>query len=367
MGKRSNGEGSVLKRKDGRWCAAYTVNGNRKYLYGKSRKEVVGKMRDVLAKTGSGTYYPDIKIEDYVGQWLKDSVKDSVRERTYERYEQVARNHIVPELGYMSLTSLTEMDVQSLYRRKLDSGCSARTVQYIHVTLHKALKQALRWKLVPNNVVEGATPPRVKKREITVLSPDQVRVFFEGIRGHRLEAMFVLATTTGLRQGELLGLRWEDVDTKESVLYVVRTLSKTNDGVVFNPPKTAKGRRSVGLTQVAMEALERHKARQDEEKGTWFRDHGLVFPNVYGEPRTQRGPLLDALRKVLAKHGLPEIRFHDLRHTCATLLLSKNVNPKIVSEMLGHGDVAFTLSVSSHVLKGMQRGAVKAMDDILDG
>jgi integrase len=217
------------------------------------------------------------------------------------------------------------------------------------------------------HVVEGVTRPKVTRKEIRVLSPAQVKVFFEGIRNHRLEAMFVLATTTGLRQGELLGLRWEDVDTRESVLYVVRTLSKTNDGVVFNPPKTAKGRRAVGLTQIALEALERHKARQEEEKGVWLEDHGLVFPNMYGEPRTQRTPVLYALKKVLAKHGLPEIGFHDLRHTCATLLLTKNVNPKIVSEMLGHGDVAFTLSVYSHVLKGMQKGAVQAMDDILNG
>jgi integrase len=194
-----------------------------------------------------------------------------------------------------------------------------------------------------------------------------VKVFFKGIRSHRLEAMFILATTTGLRQGELLGLRWEDIDSRESTLHVVRTLSKTNRGVVFNPPKTAKGRRSVGLTQLAVEALGKHKINQEKEKVGWHRDHGLVFPNIHGEPRTQRGPMLEALRKVLKENGLPEIRFHDLRHTCATLLLSKNVNPKIVSEMLGQGDVAFTLSVYSHVLRGMQAGAVKAMDDILDG
>ena len=118
---------------------------------------------------------------------------------------------------------------------------------------------------------------------------------------------------------------------------------------------------------MAIEALKRHKSTQELEKDGWHGDHGLVFPNIHGEPRTQRGPIPEALRKVLREHGLPEIRFHDLRHTCATLLLSKNVSPKIVSEMLGHGDVAFTLSVYSHVLKGMQAGAVKAMDDILDG
>jgi integrase len=132
MGKRSNGEGSVLKRKDGRWCAAYTVDGKRKYLYGKTRQEVARKLREALAKTSNGIYYPDIKIEDYIGQWLKDSVKDSVRTRTYERYESVSRVHIVPELGNKTLTSLTEMDVQSLYRRKLDSGCSPRTTKRYH-------------------------------------------------------------------------------------------------------------------------------------------------------------------------------------------------------------------------------------------
>jgi integrase len=166
----------------------------------------------------------------------------------------VSGNHIVPDLGDISLPSLTEMEIQSLYRRKLDSGCSPRTVQYIHVTLHKALKQAVRWGLVPTNVTEGATPPKVSRREVTVLSPDQVKDFFDAIRGHRLEAMFVLATTAGLREGELQGLRWEDIDIAGSVLHVVRPLSRTNKGVMFNPPKTAKGRRSVGLTRAAVEA-----------------------------------------------------------------------------------------------------------------
>jgi integrase len=287
LGRRSNGEGSILKRKDGRWRAAYTVEGKRKYIYGKTRKEVAGKSREVLAKTENATYYPDIEVEDYMGRWLKDSVKGSVRERTYERYESVSRVHIVPELGNRTLSSLTEMYIQSLYRRKLDAGCSPRTVHYVHVTLHKAVKQALRWRLVPNNVGEGATPPKVTKKEIRVLSPDQVKVFFEAIRDHRLEAMFVLATTTGLRQGELLGLRWEDIDTDESILYVIRTLSKTNRGVVFNPPKTARGRRSVGLTQMALEVLQRHKDNQESEKDGWYTDHGLVFPNIHGEPRTR--------------------------------------------------------------------------------
>jgi integrase len=364
MGKRSNGEGSVVKRKDGRWCAAYTAGGKRKYLYGKTRKEVVGKLKDTLAES-DGAYYPDIEVEDYLTRWLEDSVKESVRASTHERYESVCRVHIVPHIGKTNLADLTEMNVQSLYRERLGSGCSPRTVQYVHVTLHKALKQAVRWRLVPRNVAEAAVPPKVQKKEIVVLSPAQVKVFLKSVEGHRLEAMFVLAVTTGMRQGEMTGLRWEDIDEADGALYVLRTLSKTKEGIVFNQPKTAKGRRSVALTCLAIRALNKHRVRQQAEKGSWKKDHGLVFPNIHGEPRSQREPMIKALKKALEKAGLPQIRFHDLRHTAATLMLSKGVHPKIVSEMLGHGDVAFTLTVYSHVLKGMQKGATQAIDEAL--
>ncbi len=366
MGRRSNGEGSVARRKDGRWQAAYTIDGKRKYLYGRTRKEVAGKLRETLA--GKDEYlYPEVGVEDYLNKWLDDSVKDSVRARTYERYESVCRVHIVPHIGDKRLANLTEMDVQSLYRERLGSGCSPRTVQYVHLTLHKALKQAVRWRLVPRNVAEAAVPPRVQKKEIRVLSPAQAKVFLRSVEGHRLEAMFALAVTTGMRQGEMTGLRWEDVDLEDGTLYVLRTLSKTRDGIVFNQPKTAKGRRSVALTRLAIGTLKKHRARQEIEKGSWKEDHGLVFPNIHGEPRSQREPMIKALKKALEKAGLPVVRFHDLRHTAATLMLSKGVHPKIVSEMLGHGDVAFTLTVYSHVLKGMQKGATQAIDEALGG
>ncbi len=366
MGRRSNGEGSVARRKDGRWQAAYTIDGKRKYLYGKTRKEVVGKLRETLAES-DGAYYPDIGVEDYLTRWLEDSVKGSVRARTYERYESVCRVHINPHVGDKRLANLTEMDVQSLYRERLGSGCSPRTVQYVHLTLHKALKQAVRWRLVPRNVAEAAVPPRVQKKEIRVLSPAQAKVFLRSVEGHRLEAMFALAVTTGMRQGEMTGLKWEDVDLEDGTLCVLRTLSKTRDGIVFNQPKTAKGRRSVALTRLAIGTLKKHRARQEIEKGSWKANHGLVFPNIHGEPRSQREPMIKALKKALEKAGLPVVRFHDLRHTAATLMLSKGVHPKIVSEMLGHGDVAFTLTVYSHVLKGMQKGATQAIDEALGG
>jgi integrase len=163
----------------------------------------------------------------------------------------------------------------------------------------------------------------VQKKEIVVLSPAQVKVFLKSVEGHRLEAMFALAITTGMRQGELTGLKWEDIDESDGTLFVLRTLSRTKEGIVFNQPKTAKGRRSVALTHLAIRALNKHRARQDEEKGSWEKDHGLVFPNIHGAPRSQREPMIKALKRALEKAGLPVVRFHDLRHTAATLMLSK--------------------------------------------
>jgi integrase len=210
-------------------------------------------------------------------------------------------SHIIPYIGEKKLAGLTEMDVQSLYRERLDAGCSTRTVQYVHVTLHKALKQAVKWRLVSRNVAEAALPDKVQKTEIGVLSPDQAKVFLKSVAGHRLETMFALAITIRMRQGELLGLRWDDIDLEAGTLYVVRTLSKTNNGIVFNQPKTAKGRRAVTLTHLATRALEKHKVRQDEEKKSWVEDPGLVFPNIYREPRSQREPMIKALKKALEK------------------------------------------------------------------
>ncbi|PLS85073.1 MAG: site-specific integrase, partial [Actinobacteria bacterium] len=191
---------------------------------------------------------PKVTLGDYLRRWLEDSVKDSVRPTTYHRYESVVRLHIAPILGSTRLLKLTPAKVQALYRDRLDSGCSPRTVKYVHATLHKALKDAVRWQMVPVNVTEAVTVPKVTKEEITPLSPSQVRVFLRAVKGERLETMFVLAVTTGMRQGEILGLKWEDVDLDEGVVRVRRTLSRDGRKIIFSPPKTAKGKRSIGLT-----------------------------------------------------------------------------------------------------------------------
>jgi integrase len=303
-----------------------------------------------------------------VDRWLRDAVADTVRPVTFAKYEQIVRNHIKPSLGRLKLQTLTPAHVRGLYREKLDGGLSAHTVQYIHVTLNKALKQAVADGLVPRNVCEAVKPPRPQKREIAPLSPEQARRFLEACQGERLEALFVLAVHTGMRQGELLGLHWEDVDLEAGTLRVRTALAQTDDGPVLTSPKSAKSRRRIKLSGAAVEALKRHKAAQNAERlklGALWEDHGLVFPNRTGGFLSPYLLTDGSLKRPLGRAGLPQIRFHDLRHTCATILLSRGVHAKLVQELLGHANISITLDTYSHVLPGMDDGLAAVMGDAL--
>jgi integrase len=295
-------------------------------------------------------------------------VRDTVRPTTFERYEQIIRCHIVPVLGRIKLKGLGPAHVRGLYREKLDAGLSPGTVRYIHVTLHKGLKQAVMDALIPRNATEAVKPPQVRRAEMRPLSPEQVKTLLEVACGDRLEALYVLAVTTGLRQGELLGLKWEDVDLEAGKLRVQRTLAIAKGGPKLMAPKTKSSRRTVRLTQSATNALRSHLKRQlgkIDRAGSLWRENGLIFASETGDPLDRRYVTTHRFKPLLKRAGLPQIRFHDLRHTCATLLLGRNVNPKIVSEMLGHASIAITLDTYSHVLPNMQSEAAKAMEDAL--
>jgi integrase len=218
----------------------------------------------------------------------------------------------------------------------LDAGLSSSTVQLIHMTLHKALKQALKWGLVPRNVTEAVDAPKPQKKDIQPLTPEQARTFLRTTKGNRLEALYVLAITTGLRRGELLGLRWQDVDLKEKVVRVRQQLTFTNSGLSFTRPKNGRSR-NVALMNLSVEALKDHRKRQTDEKlkmGNLWQDTDLVFTSVKGTPLDARSLANRSFRPLLKRAGLPQIRFHDLCHTFATLFLSNGTHPKIVQEML---------------------------------
>ncbi|CAA9450535.1 MAG: Integrase [uncultured Rubrobacteraceae bacterium] len=354
--RRPKGTGSVYVR-DGVVIGQYEVRTpdgeiRRRYVRGKDKKEVAGRLARAIADRDSGLVYDSGKatVGEYLEGWL-DAIRGSLRERTWRRHEEIARIHLKPALGKTRLDGLNALQVQSLYRSKLDSGLSPRTVQMVHLTLHKALKQAVKWMLIPRNIAEAVDPPRPASKEIRPLAAGQVKKLLVAARGDKLEGLYVLAVTTGLRQGELLGLKWGDLDLRVGKLRVRRTVF---EGVV-NPPKTAKSNRSVRLTKEAVRLL-----AERPREGEW------VFPTRVGTPISCHNLINRSWKPLLKRAGLPDSRFHDLRHTCATLLLTKGVHPKIVQEMLGHSSITITLDLYSHVLPDMQQEAVSAMEDLLE-
>jgi len=375
---RANGDGDVYPRKNKKgkitsYRGAYVgTDGKRRYVSGKTKEEARKALREARSNADAGLVFDagKLMVGEYMDRWLADSVRDTVRQRTYERYESIARVHIKPAIGRLKLKALTPAHARALYRQKLDSGLAPRTVNYIHVTLHKALSQAVSDGLVPRNAA-SVKAPRPKKPEIKPLSPEQARKLIEaaGESGDRFEALYVLALHCGLREGELLGLRWDDVDFSgaTATLQVRRTLSETRTGHKFEKPKNGKGR-SVKCSQKATEALRSHRVRQNEERlkvGSLRQDSGLVFPTTTGTTMSCTNLLGRHFKPLLERAGLPTIRLHDLRHACATILLMAGKHPKYVQELLGHASISITLDTYSHVIEGMDGGLADAMDNAL--
>lgn len=286
MGKRGNGEGSISRRKSGGWMGQYVVHTaegrRRKTVYGTTRQEVAKKLVKALSNREDGLTFDakNLALGEYLDLWLRDSVQDTVRLTTYQGYERIARLHIKPALGRIKLDKLTPVHVRSLYRQRLEAGLAPRMVQLVHTTLHKALKQAVADDLIPRNVTEAVKAPRPIKKEMKPLSPEQARTLLEAARGEKLEALYALAVTTGMRQGEILGLKWEDIDLEVGTLQVRRTLSTaTGGGVKFGDPKTARSRRSIRIPKLTLASLKRHRKTQLAERmklsGLW-KDYDLA-------------------------------------------------------------------------------------------
>jgi integrase len=357
--RRIKGEGSVYRRKDGRCMGEYVdANGKRRYVSGKTKPEVKAKLRKLLEDRDKGIAYdPEgLTVERYLARWL-ESIQDRVRPGTYNPYEAITRLHIKPTLGSTKLEKLTALHLEKLYRQKLDAGLSARRVRYIHVTIRKALKDAVRLQLLSRNVADAAIPPRPVKHEIEPLTQEQMRSLLDAARGDKLEAIYVLAITTGMRQGELLGLQWKDLDLDAGTLRVNRSVYDS----VISPPKTSAGRRTIRLSKLAVAALKEHRVSAAKRRiSSW------VFPNAKGTTIGHQNLHNRSWKPLLRKAGLPHsTRFHDLRHSCISLLLARGVPVKVVSEMAGHADVSITLSIYGHVLPDMQSTAADGIDEAL--
>jgi integrase len=360
--RRGQGEGSIYRRSDGRWVAVLDLGWRdgkrtRKYFYGRTRSQAARKLALALTQWQQGHEFANerLTVEQFLGSWL-EAKQGTVRPGTWTRYEELVRLHVNPKLGKRRLARLKPDQLQQFYT-ELQSSRSPATLLKVHRMLHSAFQLAVRWDAMPQNITELViAPPTRQRHEFDTFTIEQARSFLKAVRGDRLEALYVLAITTGMRQGELLGLRWQDVDLERRQLQLVRQL------------KTRQSRRAVVLPQLAATALVDHRVRQAaerEQQGVLWEDHGLVFPNTVGRPLNPHNLRQRSFFPLLARADLPRIRFHDLRHSCATLLLSEGVHPKIVSDLLGHSQIGITLDLYSHVTATMQAVAAEAMGRLL--
>lgn len=374
MGRRGHGEGTIYKRPDERWCAQLSLEGGkRKTFYGKTRAEVARKLAEAMRDRDKGLpiVAERTTVAAYLADWLTVIVP-TIGPTSLMRYEQNVRNHIVPKIGHVTLARLSPHQVQALYSAKLAAGLSPSTVRDIHKVLRRALGDGLRRGVIVRNVCELVDVPRRAHREMQVWTPEQGRAFlaFLHAQGHRLEAFYRLALATGMRQGELMALTWRDVDLERGIVQVRATVKKVHSHIFIAETKTPRSRRRIALNPSTIAALHAHKARQAEERlmaGADWQDRDLVFATPTGGILNINAFTHKQFAPLARKAGVPVIRFHDLRHTAATLQLLEGTHIKVVSEMLGHASVAITMDLYSHVTPDMQRDAAAAAERLFGG
>ncbi len=381
----SKGDG-ITKRKDGRYVGRYTVHTadgpRRKTIYGRKYKEVEKKLAEARGDAARGIVF-DAKgenVREFMTRWLEDVVRPNKAHRTYSAHRQQVRSHIIPALGRIKIDALRKADVDRLYARLLrekpeGAGLAPSSVRRVHAVLHAALEEAVRGDLIPRNPAAHANKPKVRHEEREPLDAGQARTFLEAAKGDRFEALYTLCLMAGLRQGEALGLKWSDMDLEAGTLMVNRQLQRVRrDGeksgaLVFTEPKNAS-RRTVGLPQRAASALKNHRKRQSGERlqaGALWRDSGLVFTNATGGPLDAQNIVNRHFKPLLQRAGLPPIRFHDLRHSCLSLLAQRGEPIRDLQALAGHATAAFTLQRYTHHYEASARRTAAAMDEALNG
>ncbi|MFI1955637.1 tyrosine-type recombinase/integrase [Streptomyces xinghaiensis] len=367
-----NGAGTITKRKDGRFQAAVYVlqpDGTRarKFAYGKTWAECDTKRRELLAKVESGVPVPtrSAKLAEWLPYWLDNVVKPRRKLSTFDKYEAHVRLYLVPSLGAKRLESLGVADVRRFLVR-LEQQTTAATAKESHRVLRTALSAACREELITRNVASLVEPPRAKSRELSPWTLDETLAFLAAARKDPLYAAFVLAIAMGLRRGEIVGLRWTDVDLEKRVLYV-RQQTQRRRGVLYDDDPKGRRRRAVPLPAMCVAPLRWHRMRQAAAKhraGESWKDGGYVFATRTGSPVEPRN-LYRSFTRVAESAGLRVIRLHDARHGCATLLTAAGVAPRVVMEILGHSQISITMDVYTHVVQDTQREAISHMDRLL--
>ena len=375
--KRANGEGNIRKRRDGRWEGRYTaghdpVTGKQifKNVLGKTQAEVKEKLAKALVEAGQVdfTKVGQYTVGTWMDTWFENVAKIKVRPSSHQTYKGYIDNHIKPSIGNIPLEKLTPMDLQKFYRRLLPKGrverieskeqpkgLSAMTVRNINLVISSAMSLAVAQKIILNNPTDSCELPKVEHKEMQTVPAEQLSAFLEEATRSGVYEMYYIELATGLRRGELLGLKWTDIDWKNGVIKVRRQVARVNGEIVEAPLKTKNSYRAVSISPQAIEVLREQKQKTNDT---------YVFPSPNGGPISPDS-VNNMLKRVLERAGIPKVRFHDLRHTFATIALQNGVDIKTVSGMLGHFSAGFTLDTYAHVTTSAQKEAAATLGNIL--
>lgn len=326
----------------------------------KTKKEAQAASAELIAQFEKGEYIhtSNQTLAEFLAYWLEKQAKKVLRESTFSIHNMVIQSRIIPEIGHLPLKDLHPLHISDFYDTLSNEEYSNDYIRYIHNILKKSLKKAVAWELISKNIMDHVDPPRLKAKDISTWTMEESNTFMESAKENKFYIVFLLALYTGMRRGEILGLRWKHVDFENRNLSVTQTLYRTREkGLIFQEPKTKNAKRQIALPGFVIEELKKHKLEQNKIKlalGAGYQDHQLVNCYEDGRPIDPRN-ILKHFERVTQKAGVPRLRFHDLRHTHATILLQLRENPKVVSERLGHSNIGITLDTYSHVIPDMQQ------------
>jgi integrase len=367
--KRGQNEGSVYKRSNGNWRAQLTINGKRTGYSGKTKEECtnwINKTKEQV-KQGYDFYGGNVTLAVYLKRWL-EGYKVSIKPKTHHRYKYLTERYIIPQIGLIQLKNLNAIDIEKFYSDMVLENIGVRTIRLCHAVLHRALEKAISYSMILRNPASDVALPQYNPAEMKIWDENQATIYLIAAEGSKYQALYHLALSTGMRQGELFGLKWIDLHFNSGSLQVQRQIQFVpGQGSVFQDPKTRAGRRTIKLGEGVLHALRQHKEKQASMiavAGKRWVNNDLIFPNSVGNPQNTSNLRRD-FNKYIEIAGLPRIRFHDLRHTAASLMLNNGVPPIVVSRILGHSKPSVTLDIYGHLYHEMQGEAAKIMDELI--
>ncbi|MGO4887994.1 tyrosine-type recombinase/integrase [Anaerobacillus sp. MEB173] len=340
----------------------------------KTKKEAQIACNELINQLNKGEYLEpnEMTLEEFIMEYMQSQGKQILRPKTFETHMFIIDKHIIPELGKVKIDNLSPAMVQKFYNKKInEEHYSADYVRTMHSILRTAFNKAVKWQYIKKNVFQLVDPPRLESKEIKTWSLEEATKFLHSVEKQRFYIVYLLAVYTGMRQGEILGLRWDHCDLKNGTVSVRQTLSRTSKGLLFEEPKTKSSKRLISIPNHVIDALKKHRVEQNKQKliaGIGYEDHDLVACIETGKPINSRN-LIRHFKRMIKESGVPDIRFHDLRHSHATIMLQLGEHPKVVSERLGHSKITVTLDLYSHVIPNMQKDAAfkfeQAMKDVM--